>query len=134
MERVYFFLDCGKDRDKVPIKFTLVLDIKMTKLIDGYLVSLTNPNKSIIVGIRMGSKVSVDYKSTSGRLETIPFELHPEPKSGVEIALSVGEDNITLSINCWQKSVRKKPDDFPKDAETNGVISIWRRELAAVRI
>ena len=105
----------------------------MRKTVDDYLVSLTNSKNLVIIGIRVGSKVSVDYKSTSGKLETMKFDLHPEPKSGVEIGLSVGEENITLSINCWQRSVRRKPDDFPKDVETNGLISVWKKELGEVR-
>jgi len=115
--------------DTMPITFTLILDIKMASIVDDYLVSLANAKQSVIIGIRLGSKVSVDYRRTSGKLGTIKFDLHVEPLSGVEIALSVDQENITLSINCWQRSVRQKPDDFPMVVETSGMISVWKKEL-----
>ena len=128
----FLFSDGRQHLETMPITFTLILDIKMASIVDDYLVSLANAKQSVIIGIRLGSKVSVDYRRTSGKLGTIKFDLHAEPLSGVEIALSVGQDNITLSINCWQRSVRQKPEDFPMLFETSGIISVWKKELPKV--
>ena len=104
----------------------------MDAFVNDYVASLTNAKNAIIFGIKIGQKLFVHYKNTSGKLQKMQFDLHVEMKSRAQVALSVGKDKIIVSVNCWQKIERRKPDDFPREIEMSGLISVGKKELPQV--
>lgn len=124
--------DGAKSFDTVPVQFTLILNVKMKSAANNYVTSLTNSKKTLVVGVRFGPKIFIDYRNGDGLLKTMPFDLQVTTKSGVQVVLSVRQDDIYLSVDCYQYVLKPKPNDFPKDIESNGMISVGKREFNEV--
>ena len=115
-----------------PLKFSVMLMIKMKSHSDQFIFSLTNSKNSVFLGAKLGSEVNLDYRSSNGSFRTIKFNMSIPLKTRFRLVLIVSDNQTSVSINC-EKFVRMdKPSDFPTLMEVAGSLSVGAQQLNKV--
>lgn len=127
-----FVLGARKCAQTAPIQFTLIINIKKGTTVSDYIATVRDSRKSIVVGVRVGPSVLIDYMSIHGDIKTVQFDLEIGRRLAVQLVLSVGNKQIFLSIDCDRQMTKELPDDFPNDVDSVGIISVGKTNIPQV--
>lgn len=108
----------------IPFRFSVILGFRMQPHTTKYLINALDTNEKLIIGLRAGPDLALDYINKFGVFSTIKFKLGiPEDRS-LRVILSVSQTRIGLSANCTTAHYQPTPNDFPPMMSLDGLFSI----------